>query len=181
MLRYYRTIWFDLDGVLADFVNGALKKYPDPPLAYADVRWSIESQLGVAPAVFWPSLDYAFWRGLEPLPDGFALYSAVVSRFGEDRVGFLSSPSDQPGCLDAKRDWVREYLGKSAARRLFLGSAKDLIPVGDSRTLLIDDHEVNADNWRKAGGSSVLVPRPWNRRREEEPWPVEKLVAEVFP
>lgn len=160
------VVFFDLDGVLADFVRGAFahhgKSVPMP-----QVRWHFPQQLGFsgtwAPE-FWEPLGYEFWAGLRPLADGFDLLRRVESAVGPDRVGILSSPCDTRGCAEGKREWVARHI-PGYRKRLFLGSAKELF-AGPGK-VLVDDHDPNCERFSAWGGRSILVPRPWNDRRAE--------------
>lgn len=165
------TILFDMDGVLADFVGGALRAHgrePGVDLHRAAVTWDFPAQvgfpLGAADPAFWQPLhDPDFWERLEPLADGLALFALAESAFGVGQIGLLSS-GVCPGSCDGKRRWLRRHLPAYEKRVAFL-HAKEMVAAPCK--LLIDDHEPNADGFTAAGGRSLLVPRPWNRRRSE--------------
>ncbi|HET6576477.1 MAG TPA: hypothetical protein VFG68_22950 [Fimbriiglobus sp.] len=158
------VIFFDLDGVLADFVSGALDCH-GAELAIPDVRWDFCSQIGFDgpnDQRFWADLGYDFWRSLDPYPDGFALLRFAEELVGPERIGLLTSPCDTEGCVEGKRAWVAERLPEYR-KRLFIGSAKHLF-AGPSK-VLVDDHDANADAFRAAGGEVYQPARPWNRYR----------------
>jgi FMN phosphatase YigB (HAD superfamily) len=159
-----RVTFFDLDGVLADFVSGALRLHGRTDFPYADIRWGIEEQLGIEPAKFWAPMGSEFWAGLPLYDDGHAAFSLVARTVGPENVALLSSPCETPGCLDGKRAWVAKHLPEFR-KRLFLGGAKHLF-AGPGK-VFVDDHDANVDAFRAAGGKAVQVPRPWNRRRDE--------------
>jgi hypothetical protein len=156
------SIFFDLDGVLADFVTGALAAHGRTDVPAASVEWAIETQLGIEPETFWKPLGLEFWRDLPRHEDGFALLAHAEAKFGRDRIALLSSPCQTAGCLEGKREWVRRHL-PDYERRLFLGSAKQMF--AGPRTVLVDDHDTNTNRFVTAGGWSVPVPRPWNSHR----------------
>ena len=164
------TVFFDLDGVLANFVGGALRLHNrDHDVPVESCRWNFMTQLGFTgendPA-FWAPLGFDFWAGLSPYSDGMALLRATEQRFAKDgvgEIGLLTSPCDTPGCVDGKRAWVAKHL-PSYRRKLFVGSAKQLF-AGPGK-LLIDDHDSNVNAFEAAGGRAVQPPRPWNRHRE---------------
>lgn len=160
-------IYFDMDGVLCHFVRGAIAHHGgtlDPDTA----AWGLEAQMGIAPDVFWKNLDYAFWAGLEPYPDGFALLEAAEGLVGAGNISLLSSPCDTDGCMDGKRDWVRRHL-PGYKRRLFLGSDKAVHAAPNK--ILVDDHAENTAKFFSAGGHVVMPPRPWNPRGVECAYP----------
>lgn len=154
------TIFFDLDGVLANFVRGALRAHGREDVHERDVQWGIEQQLGIDPGAFWSKLGRDFWFGLEPHADGFDLLDVAESLVGPHGVAILSSPCQTDGCMDGKRDWVWRHLPEGYERRLFLGSAKHLFAAPNK--VLVDDNDKNCDQFLAAGGRVVRVPRPWN-------------------
>jgi hypothetical protein len=157
------AVFVDMDGVLADFVRGAFRLH-GKSIPMRDVQWGFPAQIGFEsdrdPA-FWRGMDRAFWAGLEPLADGFALFRAVERMIDPERIALLTSAAGEDGCIDGKRDWIRRHL-PDYLPRLFTGSAKELFAA--PAKLLIDDNDVNAARFRRAGGAAVLVPRPWNVR-----------------
>lgn len=159
------TFFFDLDGVLADFVRGACE-FHGSTLHHdmSQVRWDFHDKLGVTPEQFWQPLGYNFWVNLAPLPDGFALLRQAESLVGAGRIGLLTSAAGVQGCVDGKRAWVKKYL-PDYLPRMFTGSAKELF--ASESKVLVDDHDPNCDKFRAHGGRAVLVPRPWNARRAE--------------
>lgn len=160
------AVFFDLDGVLADFVSGAFAAH-GKALPIEDVTWGFPEQLGFAGVndpKFWEPLGHDFWANLGRYEDGFTLLRAAEQLIGPDRIGLLSSPCDTAGCADGKRAWVAEHL-PAYRRRLFLGSAKELF-AGPGK-VLVDDHDANCEAFAAAGGRVVTPPRPWNRRKAE--------------
>jgi hypothetical protein len=159
------VVLFDMDGVLVDFVGGALKAHGKsiPP---AEVVWDFPAQIGFAgssdPAFWGPLSNHDFWAGLEPLPDGMAVFEAVARVLPKERIGFLSS-GIVAGSSDGKRAWVAKHL-PGWERHLILGTHKALLAAPCK--VLVDDHEPNVTGFAAAGGRAVLAPRPWNSRRE---------------
>jgi hypothetical protein len=154
------VVFFDIDGVLADFVRGSFRRH-GVSLPIAVVRWDFDQQLGIEPAAFWGAFDREFWATLDPMPDGFALLRAAERMLPAEQVGLLTSAAGQPGCVDGKRDWVARHL-PDYLPRMFTGTAKHLV-AGPGK-VLVDDRTENADGFFTAGGKSLLVPRPWNGR-----------------
>lgn len=163
-------VFFDMDGVVADFVGGARRHFRREDIPISDIRWGIEDQFGVEPAAFWGQLGREFWAGLPALGDGLQLLSMVEAAVGASRIAILTSPCSTDGCYDGKRDWVRRWIPQHA-RHLFAGSAKGLL--GAPGKILVDDHDPNCESFllshdgRASGGIAVTPPRPWNARRAE--------------
>lgn len=158
-------IFWDMDGVVADFVGGSLAVHGKhiPP---AKVGWDFMTQVGFTAGdpVFWePLSNVAFWSGLAPLEDGLSLIRSVESEISSERMGILSSGLC-PGSCDGKRAWLRQHLAHYEKRAVFC-TVKEMCAAPCK--LLVDDHEVNIDKFIAAGGRGVLVPRPWNRRSGE--------------
>lgn len=158
-------LFFDIDGVLADFVGGALKVHG------AASPWDIEENkgnynfqelLGLSASKFWEPLEHNFWAELDPLPEGMA----VLRLFSAINTTYLStSPSLSPGCSSGKHEWVNKHLPQHA-RNLFIGSQKQVfgrIP----GAVLIDDCDTNIDKFRDAGGTGILYPQPWNSAHQQ--------------
>lgn len=156
------NIFCDLDGVLVDFVGGALAIHRKtiPPHA---VRWNFPQQVGIPEADFWRPLGREFWAGLGWTVEGPSLFDYLWDNHKAD-LAFLSAPCNTDGCCDGKLDWVRRETPEMA-KRLVLASCKDVFAHGDA--LLIDDYDGNVVLFRAAGGNALLVPRPWNARRDD--------------
>lgn len=160
------TVFFDLDGVLADFVTAALAAHKKE-LPIPDVQWGFPTQIGfngVDDPAFWQPFGFYFWLNLPAYPDGLCLLRHCERIVAPVNIALLSSPCDTPGCCEGKRAWVARHLPEYR-KRLFLGSAKHLF-AGPGK-VLVDDHDANADAFVKAGGVVVQPSRPWNRYRQE--------------
>lgn len=156
------SIFFDVDGVIADFVGGILKQHNREDIQRKDVRWGLEAQLGIAPADFWHPLGFEFWANLPMLDDGWRFLQQAEWMLGAANIGLLTSPCDTPGCIDGKRKWIKRYF-PDYERRTFFGSAKHLF-AGPTK-ILVDDNDDNCRRFMEAGGQTLLVPRPWNESR----------------
>ena len=152
-------VFFDLDGVLADFVRGALALHGRLDIPIREVTWGIEAQLNLEPAKFWEPLGFDFWANLAVYPDGLSLLRATEVLVGPERIAFVTSPCQTAGCVDGKRAWVERHF-PDYSRRLFMGSAKELFASGEK--ILVDDHDKNIKAFAAAGGRFVQPPRPWN-------------------
>lgn len=95
-VRMKPVIFFDMDGVLCDFVGGALALHGRTGVPRASVPWGIEAHLGIDPAAFWAPMGFAFWRDLAPLHDGFRLLDHAFALVGAERIGLLTSRAQRP-------------------------------------------------------------------------------------
>lgn len=158
------VVLFDMDGVLVDFVGGALRAH-GKTLAPSEVVWDFPSQVGFSgsadPAFWEPLSNHDFWAELEPLADGMVAFELVAKAMPKHRIGFLSSGIVK-GSSDGKRSWVAKHL-PGWEKHLILGTHKALLAAPCK--VLVDDHEPNVTAFAAAGGRAVMVPRPWNERK----------------
>lgn len=157
------VILFDMDGVLCDFVSGALSAH-GKSLPMRECQWNFYEQVGLTADEFWDRLTKPeFWANLPPLFDGLQLLARLQNEGMHADFGFLSSGLC-PGSCDGKRQWIKRKLPHMELREIFC-TRKELV-AGPGK-LLIDDHEPNVQRFIEHGGSAILVPRPWNSRSSE--------------
>ena len=179
-------IYVDMDGVLADFLTGAIwlmRGGPADPILRA---WSddpdICPQLGVTMNELWFRIDCAgeaFWAGLHAFPWARFLFECC-SDVAPTVV--LSSPSWDPSSVSGKLLWLNKHMGKGRAfRRYLLGPPKHMVAAPGR--VLIDDREKNCWLWEEHGGTAILFPSPSNRRRAEywgdDPDPGDAVMADL--
>lgn len=154
----------DMDGVVSDFVRGICQAharewpYSDPKHV-GPQGWGLESIFGMSAAEFWSKCDYDFWLGLDLMPEAEEIVDTVVSYVGRENMCFLSSPSNDPGCIPGKKAWLKKHFPDYAKQCLF-GKPKEFCAHPGS--LLIDDYWENVKKFSSAGGKTLLVGRPWN-------------------
>jgi hypothetical protein len=132
-------IFFDLDGVLADFKRWVKEKdkiNPDGKIA-------------------WEKLDEKWWATMPPCDGAKDAYDAA-KKLGI--VKFLTSPARYPACFSGKADWVENFTGikKFPLRDLILCFARDKQLLANPNRILIDDSEDNINQWIAAGGIGIL-------------------------
>lgn len=160
-----RTIYLDMDGVVASFVEGALSLH-GKTLPMAECRWNFMEQVGFAaddPAFWGPIENPHFWRNLPTLADGMELYRLLTERYGDERLNVLSSAKAR-GSKDGKDEWLQCHMPRHVDCAVYAHRKER---VASSSRVLVDDFESNVDKFVQADGVAVLVPRPWNRRRNE--------------
>lgn len=154
------TVYVDLDGVLVNFVGGALAAHGAGIDRLITGEWYIHKWLGITAQEFWaPVRGHDFWRNLEWLPDGWDILNEVMAKVPKNHIWLLSTHSDDEGSCSGKYAWVRKYL-PGLRRKLILTPSK--APMARPGSFLIDDCDANVEAFRKAGGEAMLVPRPWN-------------------
>lgn len=147
----------DMDGVIVDFIAGICRLHgrPDPYQHHEHRgRWDIDGIWGMSPDEFWTPTSYYFWTNLDPTPD-FAEFRKMPV------VSIITSPSktNREECELGKREWLRRYWPEMADRVIFSHDKHEHARPGH---VLIDDSDRNIERWRAAGGTGILVPRPWN-------------------
>ncbi len=159
-----KVCYLDLDGVLVDFVSGALREH-NRTLPAKDVRWDFPGQIGFVQGakdpLFWAPLGYQFWATLDWTPEGRALLAGVETIFGEENVVLMTSPCATDGAVEGKVAWIKRRIPQYS-RRFFVGPCKHLA-AGPGK-ILIDDHDDNCAKFALGGGVALTPPRPWNMR-----------------
>ena len=134
-------IYCDMDGVLADFESGYEK------LTGVDLKG--EFQKGDD---FWEPISKAgvgFWAGLKWMPDGQKLWDYLKPY----KPDLLSAPSREDSSRIGKHVWVKH---KIPGTKLILRYAKQKQELATPESILIDDRQVNIDQWEAAGGIGIL-------------------------
>ena len=155
-----RIIYIDMDGVLSNFVKGALELFAQPD---ALDSWPLGSRdfpqvLGVSRHEFWQRIASGgsqFWSELEPYPWLEELIALI-----EPRPWYiLTSPSDCGSSADGKMQWLQRYFGEDF-RRFLISPQKQLL--ARPKSVLIDDLDPNVERFTAAGGTGLLFPQKWN-------------------
>ena len=107
----------DMDGVLVDFVSGALealnKKYKKSTTLEQYVRefgtWGISDYYGITEEEFWKTIEEVpyFWLDLKPFPWYKNLYG-YLSSIGD--VTIVTAPSQSMNCIREKYSWLYSIL-----------------------------------------------------------------------
>ncbi len=152
--------YLDMDGVLVDFSRGAFDlhhKVYNP----GSVTWDFWKDMGLTEEEFWSPMDFSFWANLPWTSEGRLLFGFLDGIFHENMV-LLTSPSLNHGAIEGKIAWVTRHI-PHMRRRVMVGACKSLL-AGPTK-ILVDDNATNVVDFSKAGGKTVLVPRPWNQDR----------------
>ena len=134
-------IYCDMDGVLADFESG----YEE--LTGIDLKGEFKKGDD-----FWDPIKVAgvgFWAGLKWMPDGQKLWDYIKPLKPE----ILSAPSREESSRIGKAVWVKYKL---PGTKLILRYAKQKQQLATPESILIDDRQINIDQWEAAGGIGIL-------------------------
>lgn len=154
-----RRIYLDMDGVLVDFIGGALKIHGWTRESYLRAmtlgEWDLVKPMGMTEDEFWGPIHNAgerFWVDLRPLPWINEIIDLAKS-LGD--LWIMTSPTGHPTSYSGKIQWLQNWFGREF-NRIILTSEKHFL--AQENTLLIDDREETVQNFAKAGGDAVVFP-----------------------
>ena len=172
--------YYDMDGVLADFVGGICKLHgkPNPYLDSGNYgQWAVDRLMGLSSADFWEPTGYDFWYGLEVTEEAHKLLE--VTRPLDIYHNVITHPSEYRynECCTAKHDWLIEKLGANYFTDVWFTENK--AQYASPGAFLIDDRDINVYRFKQAGGHAFLLPRPWNSGWARESTMIRDLKAEL--
>ena len=148
-------IYFDMDGVLADF-NLGVKEICDMEALDQNLKHRSEEY----DDEMWRRVKLAghFYDYLELLPGAKELFDYVYGKYG-DKCEILSGiPKPRRGIETASEDkisWVRRLLSKDIKVNIVFREEKPQYCYGKG-CILIDDYKKNIREWEEMGGTGVL-------------------------
>jgi 5'(3')-deoxyribonucleotidase len=170
-------VLLDLDGVLVDFIRGAIEVHGLHTSAeemYAGKpNVDIVEILNMPPAYFWKPMNEEFWSKLEWLPDGLEIVKYLENRYGQEHITLWTSPSLNHGCHDGKLRWVERHLPRYYKHNIVFGHKKWLGARPD--TILIDDMDKNVKAFLSRKGKVAQPPRVWNSLHADRHKVIQKL------
>ena len=155
----------DLDGVLVDFNLRVAEILGVDVFAKAENhgRYWVNDILELTEKEFWDKIraddPYSFWRNLPKTKEFDQILDAAFDAFGNDDVCIFTSPSSDSDSLKAKFEWISEHIPSLKAQFL-IGKPKRFAAAPD--TILIDDMDINIDQFKESGGIGILFPQYWN-------------------
>lgn len=148
-----RKIYFDMDGVLADFDRGVRELCGIEPTDQNKVTPEQDDRM-------WEKIRQVdhFYDRLEPMPGAKEMFDAVYGKYG-DRCEILTGiPKKKRGIVTAgedKKAWMKRILSETVEVNICLRAEKIEKCTGTG-TVLIDDLRENIDDWQAAGGTGIL-------------------------
>ena len=153
------TVFLDLDGVVCDLITG-IENLRNVKLDRTQYSIDFENKIGMPEKEFWDNMSASNWADLPKMKDADKILEIVrpykpVILSAHPGYGVANSIAGKIRWVEMNMpDYYRED-------RWFFGRGKNKL--AHPKAILIDDHEYNTDRWTKAGGISILVPRPWNK------------------
>ncbi len=149
-----KKIYFDMDGVLADFARGVREMCNREYIPQGEIRSDEEEGL------MWEAIRKVdhFYARLEPLPGAIGMLEEVCRVYG-DRCEILTGvPKESRGIRDAGKDkiaWMRRMFPEEIPVNIVMRREKKNYCKG-AGSILIDDLEKTVLEWREKGGIAVL-------------------------
>ena len=151
----YKKVYFDMDGVLADFNRGVRElchvEPVDPNSKDRSKEKDDEMWAGIK------AVDH-FYDKLEPMPGAIDMFKEIRRQYGDICEILTGIPKPKrwiPGAADDKIKWIRRYLGEDVVVNIVYRAEKPNYCHG-KEYLLIDDMEENIKDWEAAGGTGII-------------------------
>ena len=150
----FDRIYFDMDGVLADFDRGVLEMCQIEAGNQDDPDRKERDDIMFAAIAATPH----FYLRLKPVDGTLDILKELISRYG-DRVEILTGiPKPHRNVVTATEDkiqWVRELVSEDIKVNTVLRREKMQYAKGPG-SILIDDMKMNIGEWTEAGGTGIL-------------------------
>ena len=146
-------IYFDMDGVLADFDRGIKELGKIAKVDQSKATSATDDAL-------WDAVRSVvnFYDKLEPVSGSVEMFKKLYSIYG-DKCEILSAvPKPHRNIPSAREDkikWVRRVLSDQVVINLVYRAEKQDFVKGKG-CILIDDYQINIDEWNEAGGTGIL-------------------------
>ena len=179
MKKFPYQIYCDMDGVLVDFLAGAIKKMNetinDKNHPLHEIAEKVKAEIGsdtleiahltkghprcvpCAREYMRPLLedDEKFWADLPWMPEGKSIWNAIK----DYNPIILTSPMDQNGhmgSIKGKEKWIKRHLRLDTNSRVIYSHDKyEYATKGGEPTVLIDDYDKNVRLFKEHGGITI--------------------------
>ena len=147
-------IYFDMDGVLADFDGGVTMLCGLKPLVQGEHRSKEEDDL------MWEKIREVghFCDKLEPMPGAVDLFNEIYGKYGDKCEILTGIPKPKRGIITAGEDkiaWAHRILLPTLKVNIVYREEKKNFCTGKD-SILIDDLKTNIDDWVSYGGTGIL-------------------------
>lgn len=158
-------IYFDMDGVLADFERGVRELCTLEPVNQSKATNAQTDRL-------WEAVKKVphFYLKLEPMKDAVEFFNEVFNKLGGNCQILTGIPKPRRQIENAGEDkieWVRKFLPPDVKVNVVFRKEKIKFCTGEN-CILIDDYDKNIREWEKAGGRGILFTSVEMARAELE-------------
>ena len=149
-----KKIFFDMDGVLADFDRGVVELCNMQPIPQGK-EWK-------------PGMDEPMWAKvreidhyydkLEIMPGAKEMFDTIYEKYADKCEILTGIPKPKRGILTAGEDkinWIRRLFSEDIVINIVYREQKPDYCSGKD-CILIDDLEVNIEEWEKMGGTGIV-------------------------
>ncbi len=148
-----KKIYFDMDGVLADFDRGVIELCGMKPMDQANRTPEEDNAL-------WEKIREVghFYDKLEMMPRAKELFDAVYGKYGNRCEILTGIPKPKRGIVTAgedKKNWAYILLSQDVVVNIVFREQKPEYCSGKD-CFLIDDLKKNILSWEEIGGSGIL-------------------------
>lgn len=164
-------IYFDLDGVLANFDKGVVDILNLDYMSQEESNSSYHDELYKR----MKKVDHFYYQ-LEPIEEMVDFFNMIYEKYGEDVEILTGIPRDFRGIKNAKEDkikWVKKYLNDTVKINVVYRVDKVKF-VTHKNDILIDDYIDNIKKWEKHGGSGI-----YHKTRKETEKELNRLINEI--
>lgn len=148
-----KKIYFDMDGVLADFDRGVVELLGQKPLDQMTRDDASDDEMYAAMRAI-PN----YYDKLELMEGAKELFDAVYNEYG-NRCEILSGiPKAKRGIVTAGEDkikWMHRLLSDQIEINIVYSEEKQNYCFGPEY-VLIDDYELNIEQWKAKGGTGIF-------------------------
>ena len=152
-----KKIYFDMDGVLADFDRGIIELCGIEPMD--QLTRSEEDNINI-----WEHVARIkhFYDKLEPMDGALEMINLICEKY-VDKVEILTGiPKPYrniPTAGEDKINWVRRLIDKNLKVNIVFREDKKQFCTGKD-CILVDDLKTNIDEWEESGGTGILHISP---------------------
>jgi 5'(3')-deoxyribonucleotidase len=164
-------IYVDMDGVLANFMHGALSLFGKESLlekgAWPEAITDVTKAIGISGEEFWAEVLHhgvGFWENLGRYGWTKPFIKDLEKASGGE-VYILSSPGHgllAGQAIHGKMIWLCKHLPKYGYEHFIFTREKYLL--ARPGAILIDDFSEAVDKFGEAGGYGILFRMPWNTK-----------------
>lgn len=146
-------IYFDMDGVLADFDRGVTELCNFPYIPQDKKTPEQDDEM-------WAAIRKVehFYFKLEPMEGALEMFAKIYEKYGSRCEILTGIPKPKRGIATAgedKTEWVHKYLSPDIVVNIVYAQDKKNFCKGKDY-VLIDDLKKNTDVWINSGGTGIL-------------------------